>query len=84
MPGGGGAPLDFKNNHRLFCFSFYIAFVISLWFLDGIGLPIHVSSLSFFLEILLSFIVSSIVSFSIKFVVERFVQKLKDSIFLQK
>ncbi len=84
MPGGGGVPLDFKYNHRLFCFSFFLVFVIVFWALDGMVFPIHYHSLALLAEILLCFIVSSIVSFSIKFVVERFIQKRKDSIFLQK
>jgi len=77
-----GIPLNFKHNNRLFYICFYLIFVpyIVFWLSDGAAFPIHNHGLALLTDLLLSYAVALL----IKFLVERFIQKRTDSIFLQK
>jgi|GEM_PF-1865416 len=86
----GGAQLNFKNNNRLFFYSFYgfaIFYLFVLYFLFEKfpnylldKFPIKGFYPFLFIGIFLCFVFS----FSIKYLVERFIQKRNSSIFLQK
>jgi len=78
----GGIPLYFKHNNRLFYLCFYLIFVpyIVFWLSDGETFPIHDHGLALLADLLLSYVVALLM----KFLVERFIQKRKDSVFLQK
>ena len=78
----GGAPLNFKNNNQLFYYSFYGfgLFYLALFYFLFDRFPIK----GLFPVLLTGILSCFIFSFSIKYFVERFIQKRKASIFLQK